>query len=65
MQLHEAFELKEMYSVDTANRAIQVGGWKLLAVIPGASGAIYVVGKKRLNQDPEQVEGSVQTHMHP
>ncbi len=23
MQLHEAYELKEMYSVDTANRALR------------------------------------------
>lgn len=45
MQLHEAAELKEAYSVGNANAAIQEG-WTLLAVAPGASGVTYVLGKK-------------------
>jgi hypothetical protein len=45
MQLHEAFELKEAYSVSSANTAVQEG-WKLLAVAPGANGVTYVLGKK-------------------
>jgi hypothetical protein len=61
MQLHEAFELKEMYSVEQANRAIQTAGWQLLAVIPGGNGAIYVLAKKKLKQAPEQDEGVFQT----
>ena len=44
MQLHEAVELKEAYSVSSANTAIQEG-WKLLAVAPGANGVTYVLGK--------------------
>ncbi|MFI8648528.1 hypothetical protein ACIGJK_27575 [Pseudomonas iridis] len=44
MQLHEAVELKEAYSVSNANKAIQEG-WKLLAVAPGANGVTYVLGK--------------------
>ena len=44
MQLHEAFELKESYSVGNANSAIQEG-WKLLAVTSGANGVTYVLGK--------------------
>jgi hypothetical protein len=44
MQLHEAVELKEAYSVGNANSAIQEG-WKLLAVAPGANGVTYVLGK--------------------
>jgi hypothetical protein len=46
MQLHEAVELKEAYSVVNANTAIQ-DGWKLLAVAPGANGVTYVLGKKQ------------------
>lgn len=44
MQLHEAVELKEAYSVSSANTAVQEG-WKLLAVAPGANGVTYVLGK--------------------
>lgn len=44
MQLHEAVELKEAYSVSNANTAMQEG-WKLLAVAPGANGVTYVLGK--------------------
>ncbi|MDR6163089.1 MULTISPECIES: hypothetical protein [Pseudomonas] len=44
MQLHEAVELKEAYSVSSANTAVQEG-WKLLAVVPGANGVTYVLGK--------------------
>ncbi|SED15115.1 hypothetical protein SAMN04490185_2872 [Pseudomonas frederiksbergensis] len=46
MQLHEAVELKEAYSVSNANTAIQEG-WKLLAVAPGANGVTYVLGKPK------------------
>lgn len=46
MQLHEAVELKEAYSVGNANAAVQEG-WKLLAVVPGANGVTYVLGKKK------------------
>jgi len=52
-----------MYTVDQANRAIQTAGWQLLAVIPGGNGAIYVLGKKKLKQAPEQDEGVFQTHV--
>ena len=45
MQLHEAVELKEAYSVSNANSAVQEG-WTLLAVAPGANGVTYVLGKK-------------------
>lgn len=44
MQLHEAVELKEAYSVSSANTAVQ-DGWKLLAVTSGANGVTYVFGK--------------------
>jgi hypothetical protein len=46
MQLHEAVELKEAYSVGNANAAVQEG-WKLLAVVPGANGVTYVLGKPK------------------
>jgi len=46
MQLHEAFELKEAYSVSSANTAVQEG-WTLLAVAPGINGVTYVLGKKK------------------
>jgi hypothetical protein len=46
MQLHEAVELKEAYSVSNANTAVQEG-WKLLAVAPGANGVTYVLGKTK------------------
>ncbi|WP_138738985.1 hypothetical protein [Pseudomonas sp. FSL W7-0098] len=56
MQLHEAVELKEAYSVSSANSAVQEG-WKLLAVAPGANGVTYVLGKqaksKGLNISPD------------
>jgi len=46
MQLHEAVELKEAYSVSSANSAVQEG-WKLLAIAPGANGVTYVLGKAK------------------
>ena len=46
MQLHEAVELKEAYSVSSANSAVQEG-WKLLASAPGANGVTYVLGKAK------------------
>ncbi|MGU3310194.1 hypothetical protein ACLBW8_28490 [Pseudomonas sp. M5A4_2d] len=52
MQLHEAVELKEAYSVGNANSAIQEG-WKLLAVAPGANGVTYVLGKKAEAKPPK------------
>jgi hypothetical protein len=45
MQLHEAVELKEAYSVGDANAAVQ-DGWKLLAVASGTNGVTYVLGQK-------------------
>lgn len=47
MQLHEAFELKETYNANQANRAIQDDGWQLLGITPGANGVTYVLGKKK------------------
>ena len=44
MQLHEAVELKEAYSVSSANAAV-LEGWKLLAVAPWTNGVTYVFGK--------------------
>lgn len=46
MQMHEAVELLEAFNLDSANEAIQEG-WRLLAVVPGASGVTYVLGKAR------------------
>lgn len=55
MQLHEAFELKEANSVNSANSAVQEG-WTLLAVVPGADGVTYVLGK-RIGDAKLNVEG--------
>lgn len=44
MQMSEAVELKEAYSVSSANTAIQEG-WTLLAVAGTANGVTYVLGK--------------------
>jgi len=60
MQLHEAFNLIEAYSVSSANSAVQEG-WTLLAVVPGANGVIYVLGKRigdaKLNVEEPMVIG--------
>ena len=56
MQLHEAFELKEAYSVGNANSAIQEG-WKLLAVAPGANGVTYVLGRPETPPSGQYVDG--------
>lgn len=50
MQMLEAIELLEAFNLDSANEAIQEG-WKLLAVVPGASNVTYVLGKLRLRSN--------------
>lgn len=61
MQLHEAFELVEIFGAVEATQYLQKGdGWKLLAVTPVTSpyshasvGACYVLGRphpQRANQ---------------
>ncbi|WP_338919575.1 hypothetical protein V0M98_19750 [Pseudomonas silesiensis] len=52
MQLHEAIDLKEAYSVSGANKAVQEG-WKLLAIAPGANGVTYVLGKQADKEKPK------------
>lgn len=54
MQLHEAYEVKEVYSPQEANAAIQKEGWKLLAVTavtnptaPQFVSVCYVLGKPK------------------
>lgn len=72
MQLHEAFELIEMYSVGQANRAIQNEGWQLLAIAPGANGLTYVLGRPETPPVQERVRSAreiealaaVPTEMH-
>lgn len=60
MQLHEAVELKEAYSVISANTSVQEG-WTLLAVVPGTNGVTYVLGKRigdaKLNVEEPMVIG--------
>lgn len=46
MQLHEAAELKEAYTLSQSNTALK-DGWKLLAVVCGANGVTYVLGKPK------------------
>lgn len=46
MQLHEAVELKEAYSMSSANSEVQKS-WKLVAVSLGANGVTYVLGKTK------------------
>lgn len=53
MEMHEAHEVKEVYSSQQANAAIQQEGWKLLAVTavtnpeaPQFVTVCYVLGKK-------------------
>ncbi|SFL53701.1 hypothetical protein [Azotobacter beijerinckii] len=52
MQLHEAHEVKEVYSPQEANKAIQQEGWKLIAVTSASNpknedrmAVCYVLGK--------------------
>jgi hypothetical protein len=52
MQMHEAIDLKEAYSVSGANKAVQEG-WKLLAIAPGANGVTYVLGKSAEKDKPK------------
>lgn len=52
MQLHEATELKEAYSLSQANAALKEG-CTLLAVIPGANGVTYVLGKPKVGPGAE------------
>lgn len=64
MELHEAHDLKEVYSVSDATKAIQQDGWKLLAVTavnhPDPLSAIpsgrlincYVLGKRQKKEIP-------------
>ncbi|MCY1313264.1 hypothetical protein D9M70_637690 [compost metagenome] len=55
MELHEAHEVKEVYSPQEATAAIQQDGWKLLAVTPAShpqasaqrTCVCYVLGKRK------------------
>jgi hypothetical protein len=64
MQLHEAVELKEAYSVSNANSAVQEG-WKL-AIAPGANGVTYVLGKKAKAKELKiSTEALIQANQNP
>lgn len=60
MELHQAHEVKEVYSPQAANAAIQQDGWTLLAVTPAthpdAPGqrtcVCYVLGKRQKKEIP-------------
>ena len=66
MQLHETFEIIEVYGPQHANHAIQ-NGWKLLAVT-GISDPLggtqivscYVFGKPKPSQEPSMGPGGFQ-----
>lgn len=54
MEMHEAYEVIEVYGAQEANTAIQKDGWKLLAITSAASPQAptfiticYVLGKRK------------------
>lgn len=54
MELHEAYEVIEVYGAQEANKAIQKDGWKLLAIASATSPQAptvvtiyYLLGKRK------------------
>jgi hypothetical protein len=54
MEMHEVYEVTEVFSPQKANAAIQKDGWKLLAVTsatnpqaPPSVAVCYVLGKRK------------------
>jgi hypothetical protein len=49
MQLDEVQQVREEFSVDAANKALQQEGWKLLGFVQSEKygGVVYVLGKMK------------------